>query len=191
MMILLALVLGFHAEPNEAEALFRDMEKKVTSAKSLECTFEGKMEGEKKSMSLKGGLAVAEGNKSYMVLQSDFEGKSHSFTTVCDGKEMHSIIDGTIGKAENIPKHFSETIHAFAVRLRFSDTLLTSRVQDKDTAPKRRRNSRSMKCSSFRSSNSARRKRSTATKLKRFNTNWHWILPSNRRRRIRSPCGWM
>jgi hypothetical protein len=87
MLFPMVVILALHAEPNEAEKLFRDMEKKVTSAKSLECEFEAKMEGGPKMLGVKGTLALAEGNKCLLDIKGEEGGEAHTARMTSDGIE--------------------------------------------------------------------------------------------------------
>lgn len=108
MLVPLVLALALHAEPNEAEKLFRDMEKKVTSAKSAECVMEGKMEAMNKTFSVKGSLAFTEGNKACVEMSSDIDGKVTHFTIISDGTKMRAGGDGKFQEKQDAPKGFIE-----------------------------------------------------------------------------------
>jgi outer membrane lipoprotein-sorting protein len=107
MLVPLVLVLALHAEPNEAEKLFRDMEKKVTSAKSLECALEGKISGAN-NLSIKGSLAFEEGNKTHLEMNNDFAGKATTYTIISDGTKMQASVDGKSQGKQDTPKELGE-----------------------------------------------------------------------------------
>src|SRR5579872_192705 len=90
---LVLVLLVPSAEPNEAEKLFRQMETKVMQAKTLECTYEGKVdykeaEDDQKD-TLKGKLLLGEGNK----LRIDFSGMGEKGTIISDGTKWRLIGD--------------------------------------------------------------------------------------------------
>jgi outer membrane lipoprotein-sorting protein len=95
-LVLLLVVPG--AEPNEAEKLFREMEAKLTKAKTVECTYEAKIEAPEtapiKSGTAKGAVLLGEGNRFRM--EAPFE--SGKLTFVCDGKKMAIISDDNAQK---------------------------------------------------------------------------------------------
>ena len=77
------------AEPNEAEKLFRDMEKKVAAAKTLECVFETKVDGDLRAqMSLKGSVTLGEGDKCYAEVSGEGSGKAFKGSFTSDGMKM-------------------------------------------------------------------------------------------------------
>jgi outer membrane lipoprotein-sorting protein len=104
-MVVLALPA---AEPNEAEKLFREMDKKVTSAKSLECTFEAKVEGGKEAGTIKGSLMLTEGNKSRLEMSFEHSGKTDKETMVSDGTKMGPLSDKTPKGRQDAPKWLND-----------------------------------------------------------------------------------
>jgi outer membrane lipoprotein-sorting protein len=73
--------------PNEAEKLFRQMEAKVAKAKTLECEFDNKEEGN--DYSSKGKLLLADGNKMRLELTSD-DGTAKDLVVV-DGVKVFNM----------------------------------------------------------------------------------------------------
>ncbi len=95
------------AEPNEAEKLFRDMEKKVTAAKSIECVFETKVDGGPKvQMSLKGSVTLGEGDKCYAEGSGEESGKAFKGSFTSDGMKMLGVMDGKNQPKHDTPKQF-------------------------------------------------------------------------------------
>ena len=117
MMFPMVLVLALHAEPNEAEKLFRDMEKKVNSAKTLECEFELKIEGGLVKLSVKGTLALAEGNQCHLDAKVEGDGQTQTRMLISDGKKMHGVKDGKPDQEEDTPKHLGELTRALITRI--------------------------------------------------------------------------
>jgi outer membrane lipoprotein-sorting protein len=79
------------AQENEAEKLFRTMEKKVRAAKSLEVVLEGTAtQGDGKDVKWKGKLLVGDGNRFRMETEADADGKKHQSLLASDGKLVYS-----------------------------------------------------------------------------------------------------
>ncbi len=109
---LVLLLIVPSAEPNEAEKLFRQMETKVMQAKTLECTYEGKVdykeaEDDQKD-TLKGKLLLGEGNK----LRIDFSGMGEKGTIISDGTKWRLIGD----KNKETPKWLGKSVRALMAR---------------------------------------------------------------------------
>jgi outer membrane lipoprotein-sorting protein len=80
------------AEPNDAEKLFRDMEKKVTSAKTLECTFEAKLEAPRdQNGTITGEVVLADGNKWFTEYGGEVGGRKGKTTSISDGIKVVDI----------------------------------------------------------------------------------------------------
>ena len=97
------------ADKNEAEQLVRQMETKLTSAKTLECTFEVVEEYSKhpadKKRSSKGYLAAAEGNKIRFEMTGNLF-NDQKLTMVSDGAELAMILSSgkSGGRPTDAPK---------------------------------------------------------------------------------------
>ena len=77
---------------NEAENLFRQMEEKLSKARTLECVFEGKLQPKG---SLKGSLAFAENNKVRVEYSLESEGgRQVTATVVSDGDKVVKVLNG-------------------------------------------------------------------------------------------------
>jgi len=74
-------------QPNEAEKLFRAMEKKLGSAKTLQLRFETNAESTPEPGKFKGTLVLAEGNKARIEINAELNGKKGVF--------MKATSDGT------------------------------------------------------------------------------------------------
>jgi outer membrane lipoprotein-sorting protein len=103
------------AEPNEAEKLFLDMDKKITGAKTLSYALEIKLESGDKKMSGKGSVILGEGNRGRTEWKVTLDGKSMVMAVVSDGIKMESDTDGKTQKLET-PKAFGELNRAAASR---------------------------------------------------------------------------
>ena len=107
-----------HAEPNEAEQLFRQMDAKVMKAKSVGCTFETHIDtaGVSGQNSMKGTLLIAEGNKFRSDAKSIVADKMDTVMMVADGNKM-VLRSGRISlKPEEVPKRFGEAVRASFIR---------------------------------------------------------------------------
>lgn len=97
-----ALVPAAWAQDNEAEKLFRDMEKKITAAKGLEVVFTYQLEGK----TTKGSLLLTNDNKARLQVSGRFsfgiKGNAN-FEMVSDGKKFKTkgarLVSGPTGKA--------------------------------------------------------------------------------------------
>ncbi len=72
------------------------------SAKSLQCTYEGKAEGGSYAGSGKGSLALAAGNKSRLDLITKHGEDEYKVKSICDGEKMMNT--ATAGQ-ENSGRH--------------------------------------------------------------------------------------
>jgi outer membrane lipoprotein-sorting protein len=72
------------AQDNEAEKLFRGMEKKLLAAKAFEVTFDYQFQGRK----AKGELLVTQENKMRLKVIGHFEKQKAGFELVADGKQL-------------------------------------------------------------------------------------------------------
>jgi len=99
---LFVLAVPAFGQENEAEKLYRAMEKKVQPAKSLKVVWETEvLEGGKggKSEKVKGVGHLAEGNKTRFEIEGTFTGIAMKSLLVSDGKQM--IVKQTVdGKKE-------------------------------------------------------------------------------------------
>jgi outer membrane lipoprotein-sorting protein len=125
LMPLVVLLLLPAAEPNEAEKLFRDMEKKITSAKTLECDFETTLEGGAEfKMTGKGSLTLAEGNKCRMELNGEAMGKTFKGTVTSDGTNLQSAEDGKVQPKVDTPKQLGDLLRAGITRAGVLSTIV-------------------------------------------------------------------
>ncbi len=115
-LLLVTMLLALPAaEPNEAEKLFLDMDKKITSAKTLSYDLEIKLESGDKKMSGKGSVILGEGNRGRTEWKVTLDGKSTMMVTVSDGMKMDSVLDGMTQKLDT-PKAFGELNRAATSR---------------------------------------------------------------------------
>jgi outer membrane lipoprotein-sorting protein len=112
---LVVLLIAPAAEPNEAEKLFREMEAKVTKAKSIECVYEFKIEAGGRTGSAKGTLLIGEGNKVRVETSGEFAGMKENNTKVSDG--MKGVLDvNKNSPPQSVPKWLHEAHRAAITR---------------------------------------------------------------------------
>ena len=111
----LVLFFALHAEPNEAEQAFRKMEMKLTKAKSLECTFEAKFGEGDNATTLKGDVALDEGDKTRLEMTMETGGMKVKSLVISDGnKEMDvsekskTTRDASKGKNDTFREWFTQ-----------------------------------------------------------------------------------
>jgi len=90
--VVFALVLAppVFGQQNDAEKLFRSMERKVRDAKVIKIVFETNVEMGKDGGEVKGAVHIADGNKIRLETSGTVGGKETSMTIVADGK--HSLM---------------------------------------------------------------------------------------------------
>jgi outer membrane lipoprotein-sorting protein len=80
------------ADENEAEKLYRSLEKKLRAAKTLRVRFDlAVTDAESKGWSLKGRLALGEGDRYRAEAKGKLFGEAVEFTEVSDGKTVRSV----------------------------------------------------------------------------------------------------
>ena len=94
---LLYVVLPCYGQEADAEKLFRAMEKKVRSAKTVHIVIDGQFGTENMQGSIKGEIHSADGEKSRMVMDIlDLRGKSTKLLLVTDGKSIYTSVDNVV-----------------------------------------------------------------------------------------------
>jgi hypothetical protein len=117
MLVPLVLALALHAEPNEAEKLFRDMERKVMNAKSIECVVEDKIDLQgNKTFNVKGSLAFAEGNRACLEISREMEGKVSHYAIISDGMKARVTVNDEVRDGQMASKEFCEVSRATFAR---------------------------------------------------------------------------
>jgi outer membrane lipoprotein-sorting protein len=107
-----------YGQENEAEKLYRAMEKKIRTAKSLHLVFEGKMAGEGKKGEFKGNFRIAEGHKARMEFEGDIAGQTMKVLVISDGKSTYSKLNEMADTKDNpaAKKDFEKAL-AFTARI--------------------------------------------------------------------------
>ena len=112
-LLLPALVMA-GGQDNEAEKLFRDMEKKIAEAKTLRVSYESKITGMSmlRVNHVKGKVSLSEGNKT--TLEEMLKGERDVITIklIGDGKKLKTVWVNPPGKefVEPLPKHFNANL---------------------------------------------------------------------------------
>jgi outer membrane lipoprotein-sorting protein len=84
----LALAIPVSAQPNDAEKLFRAMEKQVREAKTFKVGFDLEADlGKAGPAKIKGTLTVAPGNKARLDAKGTADGKERTLLMIADGKQ--------------------------------------------------------------------------------------------------------
>jgi outer membrane lipoprotein-sorting protein len=81
-------------QENEAEKLFRGMERKVLAAKSLEVVFEGSAASPDFKVAMKGKALLGQGGLYRIDIDGEFGGKSEQGLMLCDGKTIYNKASG-------------------------------------------------------------------------------------------------
>ena len=97
------LVAPALAQQNDAEKLYRAMEKKVRDAKGLHFTFEGDVSGEGKKGKLSGTVDLAEGNKGRVTMEASFDGQTFKLVSVSDGKTAYAKFNDMVNPMPEPP----------------------------------------------------------------------------------------
>ncbi len=115
MLIPLVFVLALHADQNDAAKLFHQMETKVTTAKTLDCTFDVKLQG-KGTGDLKGELTLGEGNKFAFEMSGEIGGKQGKSSQVSNGVQIQIAEFGKEKQTQNVSKEQNEFLRAALAR---------------------------------------------------------------------------
>lgn len=101
-----ALLPADQAQDNEAEKLFRDMEKKIQAAKAFRVGFTIEIKGEarERAFRFEGSLLLTNDNKGRMTI-SEVRGQSRKWEMVSDGKQV---------RLEGPPSPTPKNFHGFA-----------------------------------------------------------------------------
>jgi outer membrane lipoprotein-sorting protein len=104
-MTLVAMILvaaPAYGQENDAEKLFRAMEKKIRSAKTIIVIVEGQINEKDKKGTIKGDFRAAEGDKAKMLLEVEGldMGKPLKMTLISDGKKVYLIVGDMGGVRE-------------------------------------------------------------------------------------------
>jgi outer membrane lipoprotein-sorting protein len=100
LLLVFAFVVPVHAQDKEAEKLYRTMEKKISTCKSLQTTFDAEMGMGGLAFKFKGTLRLAEGDKARIEMDLNFMEKQMKMLMVSDGKTMYTKQDDQVQTTE-------------------------------------------------------------------------------------------
>jgi outer membrane lipoprotein-sorting protein len=89
-LLALAIAVPAYAQENEAEKLFRQMEKKLQAAKTVQVRFDATISIVGMAGSVKGDAAYGEGDKVRIDAEVTFSGKNSRATLICDGTKLYA-----------------------------------------------------------------------------------------------------
>src|SRR5437660_1533011 len=87
-MTVAALAVPAYAGENDAEKLFRQMEKKIQNAKTLQVRFDAKVTIAAITGTFKGQIALGESDQVYFDADLDWGGKNSKFSVVGTGTKL-------------------------------------------------------------------------------------------------------
>ena len=117
MLVPLVLVLTLHAaDQNDAEKQFRQMEMKLRNAKTLECTFETKLEGGPEKGEIKGEVTLGEGNKNLFEMSGEIGGKRGKTTIVSNGVKLVIVETDKPKQTNDVGKSHNDIFRASLAR---------------------------------------------------------------------------
>jgi outer membrane lipoprotein-sorting protein len=93
-------------QPNEAEKLFRDLEKKLATAEAVRAAGDMTLKAPGKEAKVEIALTLARGNKSRLKIKGELNGKDVTVETVSDGKDFRAV-EGPGGR-KGIALHMTE-----------------------------------------------------------------------------------
>jgi hypothetical protein len=108
---LLLVAAPAYGQQNEAEKLFRAMEMKIRSAKSLQLTFAGELTGDAVrdlKGTFKGTAYVAAENKFRIEADGDFMGKTEKMLLVSDGKSTYQKSGDKVNPKPQQPRDYDK-----------------------------------------------------------------------------------
>src|ERR1700687_5581908 len=93
-----------YGQKNEAEQLYRAMEKKIRSAKTVQLAFTGEMAGDGMKITCKGTAKMAAGNKFRLEMDADILGKAQTMLYVSDGKSTYAKMGDKVDPKTEAPE---------------------------------------------------------------------------------------
>jgi outer membrane lipoprotein-sorting protein len=114
--VLVLLVGPAYGQENDAEKLYRAMEKKIRSAKSMHFAFDGQFSGEGMKGTMKGEVRMAEGEKAHMSMEGEFGGQNMKIMVISDGKSAYSKFNEQVSVKDTKPdeKHMEQGVALIA-----------------------------------------------------------------------------
>jgi outer membrane lipoprotein-sorting protein len=131
LVIVFAFVAPVHAQENDAEKLYRAMERRVRSTQTLHLTFTGEAVGGGQKAAAKGTVYVAEGNKGRIEVEVDAAGNTIKVLFISDGKNKYSK-EGDQVKVEPNERKDSAKALAVIARIGMTPALVFHRPENKE-----------------------------------------------------------
>jgi outer membrane lipoprotein-sorting protein len=96
LVVMMLVAAPAYGQENDAEKLYRAMEKKVQSAKVVHVVCDGQVNTMDMKSTMKGDVRLAEGDKVKMLLEGDVGGKATKWTRISDGKKVYSSVNDRV-----------------------------------------------------------------------------------------------
>jgi hypothetical protein len=129
LLLIFAFAAPVHAQDNEAEKLYRTMEKKIRSCKSVQLTFDADTPLEKGlQIKLKGTLRWAVGDKIRIEMDADLFGKQMKMLMLCDGKTMYTKMDEQVQTQDKPADAGVDQISGFISRIGLASAFMSTAV---------------------------------------------------------------
>jgi outer membrane lipoprotein-sorting protein len=120
-LLLLPALLGLSsalAQENEAEKLFRAVEKKIKAARAIQVASEIHLQEKEKQGKFKASLLLARDDKAQLKLSGELDGKEMKMEVLSDGKQLKVHISFfPEAKEQPLPKKFHDTVSALVSRV--------------------------------------------------------------------------
>jgi len=106
-------------EGNEAENMYRDLEKRVTQAKTVRVAFEGRlMNGAKEAGHLKGVITLGEENRARLEFKGQVNEKDLTLEMTSDGKKLKAVATPPGKETEEpLPENYGATVRTGLARV--------------------------------------------------------------------------
>ena len=106
------------AQDNDAEKLYRAMEKKLLEAKAVQFKVTGEIKTANRELdsSYKGTVLLGQDNKVRVKLSGDFGGDARSYSLVSNGKQLKRILGSMEETTADTPKHLRRYLLFFMNR---------------------------------------------------------------------------
>jgi outer membrane lipoprotein-sorting protein len=130
---LLFVAVPAYGQDNDAERLYRAMEKEVRSAKTLHFAFDGQINMMGMQGTMKGEAWLAEGQKGNISLEGEFPGDKMKLTRISDGKSTYSKMNEKVDVTAHKPEEqHTEQVLGMVARVGMTVGFMTSRKRTPD-----------------------------------------------------------
>lgn len=120
------------AQGNEAEKLYRQVEKKVTDARALEVAGEVDVTAKENPMKAMKGVLTLAGNKLRLNVDMEQGGKKMKVEVVSDGKSVKTLVPTMKSEEKPAKKNQGEILRKLVARVGLVGILMIGRVQEGD-----------------------------------------------------------